>query len=281
MNHQCVAMEDQRSWRDLRQLEQSVQTVRWVDAHEAIAAPEPLIACGLWACREPAASQVLRERAKAGCSSLLVARFEPVDLGPILGAPGSIQISPGEASALAWEDGQRFEVPGVTVIETALPEGHWARSTAGTTVLAYRPHTEAGLIVLCTATVAGVALGTDPAQQRALLHRILDEMTRRTPARVETGVTEGTPESCTTAAAYLQRYGPDGALVLLAGLHAADGRVNSAALEAIGATLPDDRLASLVAALPTADPHDIEQVLRAAGWGAHLRALARRRMEAS
>lgn len=281
MSLSCVALKEQRTWRDLRRLEQSVQAVRWVDAHEAIAAPEVLVACGLWACRELAASQVLCERAKAGRSSLLVARFEPLDMGPVVGAPAGVQISPGETTALAWEDGQRFEVPGVTVIETAIAEGHWARSTAGTTVFAYRPHTQAGLMVLCTATVAGVALGADPAQQKALLQRILEETTRRTALRAGTDPSGSTVGVCSTAAEYLDHHGSDGALVLLAACGAADGRVSEASLEAIGATLPGDRLADLVAALPTASPEEMERALRAAGWGAHLRVLARRRTEDS
>lgn len=281
MNYQCVALEEQRSWRDLRRLEQSVSGVRWVGADEVAAAPEPLVACGLWASREPSAPQVLRSRAKAGLATLLVARFEPVDMGPILGAVASIQVCPGETSALAWEDGQRFEVPGVTVIDTPLPEGHWARSTAGTTVLGFRQHTEAGLIVLCTATVAGVALGTDPTQQRAMLQCILDEMARRAFLRVVADPAQSGPDVCATAAEYLEHFGPDGALVLLAALNAQAGRVNGETLAAIGATLPEARLATLAAALPDADSHEIEQALRAAGWGSHLRILSRRRLEAS
>lgn len=281
MNLRCVAIEEQRSWRDLRQLEQAIPAVRWVNAQEAADSSEPLVACGLWACREPSASQLLRHRMKAGRASLLVARFEPVDLGPLLGAPASIQIAPGESSALAWEDGQRFEVPGVTVVETAIADGHWARSTAGTTVFAYRPHTQAGLTILCTATVAGVALGADPAQQRLLLERVLEEMVRRAPGQVGGDAASQAPKECSTAAEYLERHGPDGALVLLAALNAGDGPVNDAALETIGAKLAEERLAALVAALPGVAPCEIEQALRAAGWGAHLRALTRRRTEAS
>ena len=281
MNHRCVAIEEQRGWRDLRQLEQAIPVVRWASAQEAVDASEPLVACGLWACREPSASQLLRHRMKAGRASLLVARFEPVDLGPILGAPTSIQIAPGETSALTWEDGQRFEVSGVTVIQTAIPNGHWARSTAGTAVFAYRPHTQAGLVVLCTGTVAGVALGADPAQQRSLLERVLEEMARQAPEPVDEDASGQIPDECSTTAEYLERHGPDGALVLLAALHAGAGSVDNAALAAIGASLPEDRLAGLVAALPSASPPDIDQALRAAGWGAHLRALARRQTEAS
>jgi len=172
-------------------------------------------------------------------------------------------------------------VSGATVIQTAIPNGHWARSTAGTAVFAYRPHTQAGLVVLCTGTVAGVALGADPAQQRSLLERVLEEMARQAPEPVDEDASGQIPDECSTAAEYLERHGPDGALVLLAALHAGAGSVDNAALAAIGASLPEDRLAGLVAALPSASPPDIDQALRAAGWGAHLRALARRQTEAS
>ena len=281
MTHNCVAIAEQRSWRDLRELERAVAAVRWMDAGEVAAAPEPLVACGLWGCRDPAASSLLHRRAEAGLSSLLVARFEPMNLGPLLGAPVSVEISPGETSALAWEDGRRYEVPSVAVIQTALAEGHWARSTAGTTVLAYRPHTRAGLFVLCTATVAGRALGTNPQTQQALLERVLDEIARRAPERTGPDEAQSGSAVCATAAEYLERHGADGALVLLAALQTKDGRVDDAALQSIGAALPEDRLASLLAAKPATPAREIEQVLRAAGWGAHLRALARRRTEAS
>ena len=277
----CAALSTQRGWRDLRHLEAAVSSVRWLDNDEALAAPEPLVACGLWASRESSAKAVLKHRAEAGVASLLVARFEPADLGPVLGAPVAIMIKPGETSELRWEDGHRYEVPGVTVIDTALSEGHWARSAAGTSVLAFRPHTQAGLIALCTATVAGPALGADPTAQRALLHRVLDELERRAPRRPTPAVDHVTPQSAADAAEYLERHGADGALVLLA-VFALPGRpVDAAALAAIGAALPDVRLTQLAAQLPDAAPDEIEQALRAAGWGAHLRTLARHRTEVS
>lgn len=281
MNHSFVGIEEQRSWRDLRQLEQTSAVVRWVGAEEAATAPETLVACGVWVCRDPSAAALLRQRAAAGRASLLVARFEAKDMGPLVGAPVKIQVCPGESTALVWEDGQNFKVPSVTVIETAIAEGHWARSAAGTTVFAYRPHTQAGLIVLCTATITGVALGADPAQQRALLERVMLALTRQTSQRIDADVANRAPTVCATAAEYLEHHGPEGAVVLLAALDAPDGRVNEAMLAAIGCRLPTDRVASLLAALPGASSRDIEQALRAAGWGAHLRSLARRRSEAS
>ncbi len=277
----CAAFADQKSWRDLRQLEDSVPSVRWLDAAGAATAPEPFIACGLWASREPSASDLLKRRAAAGAPSLLVARFEPADLGPVLGTPVAVQVKPGEASAVTWEDGRRYDVPGVTVLDTALAEGHWARSTAGTSVLAFRPHTQAGLIVLCTATVVGPALGTDPAAQRALLHRLLDEMELRAPQRATCAGDAASQEAATTAADYLGLHGADGALVLLAALAVPGAPVDGAALATVGAALPEERLRQLVATMPPAVPGEIELALRGAGWGAHLRTLAHRRTEAS
>lgn len=279
MKQCCVALDDQRDWRDLRQLGQAIASVRWVDVHAARTASEPLIACGLWACREPVAKDVLLHRAKTGRDSLLVARFEPVDLAAVMGAPASILIRPAESGVLAWQDGQRFEVPSVTVIETAIPQGHWARSTAGTTVFAYRRHTQAGLIVLCTATVAGVALGADPAQQCLLLQQILKEMASLASARIEEDEIDTAPTVCATPSEYLEFFGPEGALVLLAALNAGERSVQVQDLEVLGAALPEDRLASLVAALPGATAREIEQTLRAAGWGAHLRMLDRSRKD--
>ncbi len=281
MTRDCIALADQRSWRDLRQLEDTAPSVGWLDAADAVTAPEPLVACGFWASREPAASDLLRRRAETGASSLLVARFEPADLGPVLGAPAAVQVRPAETSAITWKDGRRYDVPGMTVLDTALAEGHWARSIAGTSVLAFRPHTQAGWIVLCTATVVGPALGAEPAAQRALFHCLLDEMERQAPRRATGDGDAASPDAAATATDYLDRHGADGALVLLAALAAPDAPVDGTALAAIGAALPEDRLELLVAALPPAVPGEIEQALRVAGWGAHLRALVHRRQEAS
>ncbi|AUB82278.1 hypothetical protein [Candidatus Thiodictyon syntrophicum] len=279
MRPPCVGLAEQRTWRDLRRLGQDPsRTLRWLDAGEVATAPEPLVACGLWAARTPEAALVLRRRAEAGLVTLLVARFEPVDLGPVIGAPVSVRLCPGESDGLVWDDGRRYAVPGVTVIETALPQGHWARSAAGTSVLAYRPHTQAGLICLCTATVAGPALGADPAEQQALFDRLLDELARRAPERPPADPIAPSPALCASVCEYLERHGAEGALVLLAALNAPDGRADAAGLESIGATLAADRLAELVAAQPAATAQAIEQALNAAGWGAHLRALVRRRM---
>ncbi len=281
MTHCCAALAEQRSCRDLRQLEDSVSSVRWLDATSVATAPEPLIACALWASREPSASDLLRRRAEAGASSLLVPRFGPANLGSVLGAPVAVQVRPGEASAVVWEDGNRYDVPGLTVLDTALADGHWARSTAGTSVLAFRPHTRAGLIVICTATVVGPALDADPAAQRALLNRLLDELERRAPRHAIAADDGASPEAPATAADYLDRHGADGALVLLAALAAPGAPVDAAALAAIGAALHENRLERLVAAMPSAQPAEVEQALRAAGWGSHLRALGQRGREAS
>lgn len=280
MTLSCVAIEEQRGWRDLRQLEQSL-TVRWIPAKDADIAPEPLVACGLWAARDPNAGAALCRRAEKGLGSLLVARFEPGDLGPVVGAPVAIRIAANETTEVSWEDGRRYAVPGFTVIETALPPGHWARSPSGTVVFAYRPHTQAGLIVLCTATIAGPALGTDPAEQRALLHRILEELARSAPECTDESGDRRAPAGCATASEFLEQNGPDGALVLLALWQAGGQGVEAASLEAIGAALPDAHLTELIASLPDAAPDEIERALRSAGWGAHLRALARHASEAT
>src|SRR5262245_22106690 len=106
MTRRCAALVDQSSWRDLRQLEVAVPGVGWRDEDEALPAPELLVACGLWASRESSASAVLRRRAESGAASLLVARFEPADFGPVLGAPVAILVVPAEASAVTWKDGR-------------------------------------------------------------------------------------------------------------------------------------------------------------------------------
>jgi hypothetical protein len=290
-----VALADQRDWRDLRLLAQRPDDTwpeaRWLDPQAAAAAaPEPLMACGLWACRDPAAASLLHRRSAAGLASLLVARFEPRDLAPVIGAPATVRIAPGELDALHWQDGRVDRVPAVTVIDSPLPQGQWARGSAqhgaATGVLAFRPHTGAGLILLCTATVTARALGVRPEHQRELLRHLLAEMARRTPAAGQSrGDAAGPPAGRSADPTdYLARHGADGALVLLAAALAPQGPVDADALRAIGAALPAARLAALTADLPPDltdtpaawAPDAIAQALRAAGWGAHLRALARR-----
>lgn len=280
MTHQCVALSNQESWRDLRLLDTCVSSIRWIGHKEALQAPEPLIACGLWASRDPVASQLLKHRSDLGAASLLVARFETTNLRSVLNAPADILVSPGEASLVTWEDGQQYEVPCVTVIETALAEGHWARGPSGTSVLAFRPHTQAGLIVLCTATVASPALGASQSDQRALLIRLLDEVENRSPGLSASTVDAGEPEIAASAADYLILHGEDGALVLLAALVAQGAPLDSSALASVGAALPEERLARLVAAMPSAAPEEMEKALRTAGWSAHLRNVTQRRTEA-
>jgi hypothetical protein len=281
MSPRCVAFAEQRSWRDLRLLDEAVPDVQWLDVGDALQAPVPLVVCGLWASREPTAQSLLERRANSGASTLLVARFEPADLGPILGAPVSANVVAGEASSITWEDGKQYEVPGVTVIDSALHDGHWARSTAGTSVLAFRPHTQAGLIVLCTATAVAQALDTDPTEQSALMHRLLGELEKRAPRRATTGSDSRMKQTVETATDYIERFGDSGALVLLATLVGPGVRVDDESLSKLGAALPPHELADLVAALPSLEFDEIRAALKRAGWSSHLRMLANIRTEAS
>lgn len=272
----CVALESQRGLRDIRHL--PPEAVRWVGDRELADADEPAILCGLWASRDPSARQVLQRRQERGCVTLLVARFEPGDLSSVLGAPVAVRVVAVEGSEVTWEDGTRFLVPAMAAVEASLPEGHWARVGAKTAVLAWRPHTTAGLTILCTATVAGPALGAEPSIQLQLLERILDEAGRRT-VQPRFSTTADEPKVADSASDYLVRHGDGGALMLLAWLAAPGPEVDAAAVTRLGANLEPEELRRLAAGLPQMEPIEVHEALLAAGWGAHLRVFAERPTE--
>lgn len=270
-----VALDDQRSWRDLRLL--PPDRVRWVDAAALATAPEPAVVCGAWAAEAPEAAAVLRERQRAGATTVLVPRFGAGALGPVLGAPVAVDVFPAESSTVTWHDGTTFAVPATTALRTSLPDGRWGRSADHATVVAWRAHSQAGWTILCTATVAGRAIGADPAAQLGLLERILDEAAATTAPRP----TAAEPVTAPAASAedFLAQHGELGALALLAWWAAPGPDLDEAALARLGVQLDADALRRLGDTLPPLEPGDVEATLRAAGWGAHLRVLEQRPVE--
>jgi hypothetical protein len=270
-----VGLHEQRTLRDLRLLRQD--EVRWLDAAGLAEAPEPAVVCGVWAAEAPEASRVLRQRQAAGATTILVPRFSAGSLGPVLGAPVAVEVVALEASTVTWHDGTSFAVPATTAIRANLPNGCWGRSEGHATVVAWRPHSQAGWTVLCTPTVAGRTLDADPTVQLALLEHILDEAARTTERR---RLQEGPAvPAAATAEEFLAQRGELGALALLAWWAAPGPDLDEAALARLGVQLDADALRTLGEALPQLEPGEVEATLRAAGWGAHLRVLEQRPTE--
>jgi hypothetical protein len=271
-----VGLDDQRGWRDLRLL--PADAGRWVAASELAEAGEPAILCGLWLSRAPGAAAVLRNRQQAGYVTVLVPRFEGQDLQSVLGTPAQVQLVPSEALDLTWSDGRTFQVPATAAIDTPLPEGHWGRAEGRLRVLAWRPHTQAGMTVVCTPTVAARALGASPDEQLGLLERILEaaEAQSATTASVDL---QSDDVPAASVEDYLLRHGDLGALALLAWWAAPGPDLDESALRRLGATLEPGDLARLNAGLPALGPTEVYETLREAGWGAHLRVLEHRPAE--
>lgn len=270
-----VALEDQRTWRDLRLL--PPDCVRWVDAAGLAEAPEPAVVCGAWLAEAPEAAAVLRSRQRAGATTVLVPRFGAGSLGPVLGAPVKVDVFPAESSTVTWHDGTTFAVPATTAVRTSLPDGCWGRSEGHATVVAWRPHSQAGWTILCTPTVAGRAIGAAPDAQFGLLERLLDEAAATTAPRP----TSAEPVTAPAASAedFLAQHGELGALALLAWWAAPGPDLDEAALARLGVQLDVEALRQLGDTLPALNPGEVEATLRAAGWGAHLRVLERRPVE--
>lgn len=269
-----VGLVSQRDWRDLRLL--PAEAGRWVSEAELAHAPEPAVVCGLWA-SEAGAAAVISQRQQAGRVTVLVPRFEPMNLQPVLVAPSRVQIKPAESSLVLWQGQDAFSVPATTAIDTPLPEGHWGRSGDHVTVLAWRPHTQSGITVVCTPTVAGRALGAATGDQLRLLDRILTQACALVPA--DPSSTAAGRQAAASAQEFLDQEGDLGALALLAWLVAPGPALDAAALQRVGAHLDDTELIRLSAALPLLEPGEVYETLKAAGWGAHLRVLEHRSSE--
>lgn len=271
-----VGLQVQRDWRDLRLLPADLG--RWVDAAGLAEAQEPAVICAAWASEAPEAADVLRRRRERRSTTVLVPRFHAGPFRAVLGAPVEIEVAPAETHAVTWHDGTIFEVPATSAVHTALPAGQWGRSEGRTTVFAWRPHTQAGWTILCTPTVAGRALGADAGAQLGLLERILDEADRSAAAPSERAPTASI-QPAASARDYLARHGELGALALLAWWAAPGPSIDEGALARLGVRLDPLELRRLGQALPPLEPGEVEETLRAAGWGAHLRVLEQRPAE--
>jgi hypothetical protein len=254
--------------------------VVWLQDQDAMQADDPLVIPGLWINEDAgAAKRMLRARSEARRATIVVPRFKGGDLAPLLGAPASVEVRPGDFDGIAWDDGQQYIVPGVSSLKTTLHAGRWAiASGVGTIVLCFRPHAAAGPIVVCTAALTSRPPGVELGEQRRLLARIVDEVASHTGPPVPDRGDEPLVEPAFDLDAYLDEEGEVGAVLLLAmrackGDRSAD--VATVAREVIGVVLPISEVDRCVRRIPEASIQAIAIALRAHGWGAHLRQIER------
>jgi hypothetical protein len=273
----CVALESQKSLRDLAQLPRLVEEVVWLGMDELTSASEPAVICGIFLSEdEVSAANLIRTRSQKGFATILTPRFKASDLAPLLGAPAGIELKPADFDTVHWEDGAHYSVSGVCHLQTALHAGRWATATGlGPVVLAYRPRSAAGPIVICTALVAGRPLGVDRNEQRRLLQRILAVTESVLPTRAQIDEkSEGSPAAAPDLDTYLRETGEHGAALLLTILACNGDRESDladAAGKVLGLQLNLEEIEQNLKRIPQASVADISSSLKQHGWTAYLR----------
>jgi hypothetical protein len=191
----------------------------------------------------------------------------------LLGAPAPIEVVAAERETVVLDD-RAYRIPCSVAFQTSLPSATALTGAGGpASLLAYRPTTVRGLVILCGAALAGRRPGSDPQDQRDLLNVLVARL-GPTRAPAAPGVV-ATPLTL-TAAELLVAEPVHGSAVLLA-IVAMGGCREPAAivreaerwlavrLDAATVTSVLDRLG------PAVNLTELEQALRGGGWGAFLR----------
>lgn len=278
MAFRCVAPLAQRQLRDLSYLPDMVDSVTWTDWSELRDAHAVAIICGLAVRDAPLElRKAIHGRSMAGFSTLVVPRLVAQDLGPVLGAPTLLAVRPGETQQTTWESGEVFNVSSMTHVETALPGGRLGMaSESRTTVLAYRAHSTAGMVLVCTPTTCGLALGVQREEQGRLLRQMLSYVMERCPSSPQP-VSLPFRQRATSLDAFLDEEGDSGALVLL-GLLAcpspsAPAELATAIADSLGVLVDTSTIERLLLRLTAAQSSDLAATLSRRGWASYVRRL--------
>jgi hypothetical protein len=268
-----AALESQREVREIAGLERLGWAVRWLDRDAVVATSLPFVVTGGMAVEAPALLRsVLIERMRGGRHSLLVPRFRPGDLAPVLDAPAAVEVLTGETVELTWRN-EAFRVPGSVLFRTKLHAGRWAVVDGrGAQLLAYQPTTARGRVVLCAASVTTARPGARADDQQRLLAALLQAcIGEPEPEATPTTPTPAGPLSAAELLAAHAETGPGLLLALLAGAPRDDANVIvEKARRMCGTRLEAEIVAALVSRL-TATPEEIESALHQAGWTAFVR----------
>jgi hypothetical protein len=272
----CVGLDIHNNAADLRMLPQLVDTVQWVPASDSIAPEAVLVVPGMWLADDPGlAARVIQDRCSAGRHTIVVPRFRAGALKGVLGSPSSVDISAAEFKSFEWGD-HHYPIPGFTVIRTSLHAGKWGEAPGvGTVLLAYRPSTISGAIVLCAAALTSRLVGVASATQKDLLRRIIEAASA--PTTNTTDSIESTPATTPTSVdEFLEQEREFGAAYLLCRLAVADPEsadLTEVAKDQLAIHLSAEEVGRLRRRLPPAPNADIRAALHRFGWGAHLRRL--------
>lgn len=270
-----AALITQKPLRDLSALPKLGDEVAWFDADTLAAVSEPAVIVATWLGEDgAAASEVLKKRAEAGRTTILVPRFKAGDLRPILKSPAAVKIRLGAFDMLRWQDEEEFGVSGQTVIDTPLHAGHWGHAAQGSLVVfAYRPHEGAGHIVLCTASLTSRQAGVKVAEQRRLLHKLLAAVTAGQPIKpIAPAVVPLAPVA--TLMDFLADGDRDHAATAFL-VAVCDGRRDPQVLagmaKRMGFDVCGETLSAALARMPDAPLDELLAGLRKCGWSAYLR----------
>lgn len=268
------ALEIQRGLRDLAGLGTLVDATTWYSPADAAESAEPLVLCGLLAAEEPELLQtLLSRRTRLGGGTLIVPRFRRGDLGPSLAAPVPITTVATDFDELEME-GLSYRVPGSVVFRSDLPLDKWSVvSGGGVGVFLYRRTQALGAVILCGPAVTGRRPGIVVEDQRALLEALLQPLL---PARMAAAESNEPPPPLSPGE--LIEVDPAAAAVLLALLSARPSQdvenIARQAHEQLAIQLEPVMISAVLGRLaPGWSMEDIEQALRARGWGAFLRRL--------
>jgi hypothetical protein len=270
-----VALEEQKTLRDLAGLARLCDEVIWCDVDNLATSMDPALIVGLWLFDESGpARKLIEARSDAGLTTVIVPRFKAGDLRVVLNAPTAVRMKAGEYEVFQWDDDTGVNVGGQTLIETTLHKGQWgAVAGMGGTVLAYRAHEAAGWIVLCTAALTSKKFGVDVEAQRWLLGEII----KRTSESAPVPMSEKRPGDVRPVESVTELLGGSDAkapaVVLAMALNDGDRGVEavSKTLSRIGFELSTVDIERTLSRMPDETTSELERALRQAGWGAHLR----------
>lgn len=168
-----AALEIEQPTREILSLQHFGASIHWVDPAGAHETTSPLIITGITAMEKgDLLRPILSSRMRGGLGTLLIPRFKPGDLAYVLETPSAVEVVPAETACLNW-DGVQYRVPGSVLFRTKLHVGRWAAQEGkGVQLLAYRPTTASGRVILCSASIGSHRPGAVPEDQEQLLRRL-------------------------------------------------------------------------------------------------------------
>ncbi|MBT2989946.1 MAG: hypothetical protein KME65_13410 [Candidatus Thiodiazotropha sp. (ex Ctena orbiculata)] len=254
-----------------------VDTVDWLDDEALLSYESLVVICGLWLAEEPEKTgMLLQERSNSGRSTLIVPRYRGGDLASIIGAPTAVEIKPGDADEVEWEEDRGYAVSSVSYLQTSLHTGRCGKSKQGLVILCFRPSTAGGIVVVCTAALFSRSIGVSKAEQAALFGRIRAKLDSLEVVRPKASQETGYEAKAENLDAFLDEEGAEGAALLLAMVadEQGTGSLGVNVQNLLGLELPARRLDHLQNRMPQAAPEEISAVLRRRGWAAYVRRIS-------